>query len=136
MADITTLDRALAKAFGDGENALLFVSSAQTVASGDDIILTEGTTEGFLIPFYAHVFLGVQFFAADGTTPAVPTAGAMTVSVQTHNTKVWESPPTSNIDPTGPVTVDWSGNTYAIRVSPAALDVADNWRMYVTANKR
>jgi len=141
MADVTALDTTTTKSFPHEDSGVRFVSALQTVSSTDDIILTEGTTVGFSLSRYAHCFIGCQFFTSDASSAtATPTAGTMTIHVQTQNTRgedsgVWEAIPSNTITAATPVTRSWSGNTYAIRVSPASLDVATHWRIVVTGNR-
>ena len=71
---------------------------------------------------YPHCFIGVQFFKADGTTVAVPTAGTLTVKAKTiNNGGIWEDPTVSSIDATAPVTIDFAGNAIGVQLIPNAL---------------
>ncbi len=138
MADVTTIDNALGGALIP-LHSILYVSGVQTVASGDDIILTEGVTAGFVISGFTHIFLGVRFFdAADGAI-VTPGAGTMTISVQTINTlaleAVWESPTTNTIAAATPTTIDWAANTHAVKVAQASVTTATHWRVAITANR-
>ncbi len=137
MADVTTIDSLLSRSLTPYAS-LLFVSDKQTVSSGDDVILTEGTTAGFVISGYTHIFLGVEFLDASDAV-VTPGAGTMTISVQTINTlaleAVWESPTTATITAATPTTIDWAANTHAIKVAQASVTTATQWRVRITANR-
>lgn len=138
MADVTTLDNLLTRSLVPYAS-LLYVSDVQTVASGDDIILTEGVTAGFVISGYTHIFLGVRFYnAADGAI-VTPGAGTMTISIQTINTlaleAVWEAPATATITAATPTTIDWAANTHAVKVAQTSVTTATHWRVAITANR-
>ena len=138
MADVTTIDTALTRSLIP-YNSILYVSDVQDVTSGDDVILTEGITAGFVISGYTHIFLGVRFFdAADGNI-VTPGAGTMTISIQTINTlaleAVWESPTTATITAATPTTIDWAANTTAVKVAQASVTTATHWRVAITANR-
>ena len=84
-----------------------------------------------------HCFLGVQFFAdAEGTTPATPGAGTVTVLTQTINADpLFEAPIDNVIDATDPITVDWAGNSLGVQATPAGITVATHYRIVVSCNK-
>ena len=83
-----------------------------------------------------HVFAGLQFFAdAQGTIPATPGAGTVTIDVKTLNNGEFEAPPNPIIDATAQTTVDWGANTTEVRATPAGITVATHMKLVVTCNK-
>jgi len=85
-------------------------------------------------PSFAHCFLSVQILDVSGD-PVLGGAGTFTVTVYTANNNQPESPATSVIDATAPVTIDWSGNTTRVKVVPAGVTTAISYRVVVTANR-
>jgi hypothetical protein len=81
-----------------------------------------------------HVFLGIKMFNSGGTQ-IVDTTGSFAITVKTVNTNYYESPPTATIDATAPTTINWAGNTSAIKVVPTGLTDTDNYLVVVTANR-
>ncbi len=84
-----------------------------------------------------HCFVGIKFFAdSGGVTPAVPTTGTVTITIRTlNNTPNYEDPPINTINAASPTTLTWAANTMAVRATPAGVDVATHYRMFVTCNE-
>ena len=87
-----------------------------------------------------HCFVGLQFFQdADGDVDAFPTGGSTAIAISTVNNEPnFEAPPVTIIQAFTPTTLDWSGNTVAVRathaVTPSGGSVAF-WRLVVTTNE-
>ena len=138
MADVTTIQSRNLDLHHNRDEGILYISGSQTKASDDDIILTEdGETDADSLDLgaFPHVFIGIELLAADNGAQSTASAGTFTIHVQTYNSKFWEPIPSNTITAATQVTRSWSGNTYAIRVSPASLDVATHWRIVVTGNR-
>lgn len=113
-----------------GTNKLLTVYESDVVAVGETIEL-DGLDMG-----RPHCFVGAQFFSdAAGTTPAVPTAGTVTISVKTFNTQVYEPVADPVITASAPTTRSWSGNSIAVKAVPADIDVATHYKIVATCNE-
>ncbi len=84
-----------------------------------------------------HCFVGVRFFAdSGGAAEAVPTAGTVTISVQTMNTSPrFELIPISVIQALTPETLSWAANTLQVRATPSDVTVATHYRIVVTCNE-
>ena len=113
---------------------------SQTILSGDaqsaDIVEITSPVDVPWPTFLAHCFLSVRFFDAGGL-PVTPSAGTMTIEIQTlGNQPNWEDPPApTTIDATAPTTLDWAANTYGIRVTPAGLTGVDHWAVFAVFNQ-
>jgi hypothetical protein len=121
MATISTFKKS-----GNGDSMVSFVSDLGLVA---DTIDMDG-----LDPSYAHCFLGIQLVDAGGL-PVLGGAGSVAVTVYTANNNQGESPATSVIPATAPITVNWSGNTTRVTVVPTGITTAISYRVVLTANK-
>jgi len=112
---------------------------AQSIVSdeaqaADVVEMVSGVGDRFPIEL-VHVFVAVKFYDS-GDLPVTPSAGTLAVEVQTAgNQPNWEDPPTTTIDATAPTTLDWSANTYGIRVTPTGLTGVDHWVVVVYFNK-
>lgn len=84
-----------------------------------------------------HCFAGVQFFTdATGDTPAVPTAGSVSIEVQTlNNFPRFEFPSGFQISAFTPTTVSWAANTLKVKATPTQIDIATHYRLVVTCNE-
>lgn len=104
------------------------ISSAATTS--DSVDLTDLPTH------YPHCFLGIKMFDGAGAQIAAGVAtGTFTITVETENSGVAESPPTATIDANAPVTIDWAGNTQRVTVTGSALSGLTTWQVYVTMNR-
>lgn len=85
-----------------------------------------------------HCFAGVQFFSdAAGTVEATPTAGSLSITIQTLNTlPKFESPPDPNIIAASPTTVNWSANTKVVTITPTGIVGALFYKLVVTCNEK
>lgn len=84
-----------------------------------------------------HCFVGAQFFSdSAGLNKVVPTAGTITIDIETFNsTPALEQPQTPTIDATAPSTISWSANTFAVRGTPAGIVGANFYRLIVSCNE-
>lgn len=84
----------------------------------------------------AHSFVGAQFFSdAAGTTPATPTAGTLTIAIQTFNSQPKYDPISKDtIKAKTPETVSWAANAIAVRATPASIAGAAFYKIVVTSN--
>jgi hypothetical protein len=114
------------KKSGNGDSMMSFVSDLAAVADTVDL-------DG-LDPSFTHCFLGIQLVDVNGD-PVLGGAGTLAVTVYTMNNNQGESPATSSIDATAPVTVDWSGNTTRVEVVPTGITTAISYRVVLTCNK-
>jgi len=121
MATITTYTKVGA------HDTITIVSGAALL--GDTVTLTDLPVQG-----NTHVFLGVILLNAGGAE-IVDSAGTLTVSAKMVNTSEWETPQLNVIDATAPTTVNWSGNTRAIRVVPASLSDTVTYKVVATFNR-
>lgn len=79
-----------------------------------------------------HCFVSIRFFDGAGD-PVVPTAGTLTVLIQTQADN-FEAPPSNVIDATAATTVTWSANTEAVRITPIGLTDVTTWQAILTFN--
>ena len=84
-----------------------------------------------------HCFAGLQFFAdAQGSAPAIPGAGTVSIDILTLNTTpVFEDPPGNIINATALGTISWAANTLNVRATPTGITVATHYRLVVTCNE-
>jgi hypothetical protein len=85
-----------------------------------------------------HCFLSVRMY--DDADPAAATqivdsAGTFTLSIQTVNAGVYESPAVAVIDATAPTTLSWAGNTLKIKIVPDSLSDTVVYEVIATANR-
>lgn len=114
-----------------GPNEILSFKESPVVTVSTEIILSS------LDSVKPHCFLGVKFFSdAGGTTPAVPGAGTVTITIQTINSEpLFELPPDNLIDLTNQTTISWASNTKAVKAVPSGVTVATHYKVVVTCNE-
>ena len=146
MADVTAIERSatnLATLLGTtGDQMTLddqgveIWSEAQTLSNNDDIIIDE-TTSKLAIRRFAHVFASVHLYNSSGTELVSAGGGEFAIGVKTRNCGQWETPNNATIDATAPHTVNWAGNTFAVRAvyDHNVTGEALTWRLCITANK-
>ena len=86
----------------------------------------------------SHCFLSVKMYDnadPDVATQIVDSAGTFTLSIQTINAGVYESPSVAVIDAQVPTTLSWAGNTLKIKVVPALLSDTVVYEVVATANR-
>lgn len=81
-----------------------------------------------------HTFIGAKFFDGGGD-PVVPSAGTVTITVETINNGQWEAIPDNTIDATSPTTVSVGANLTRVRAVPTGLAGAVTWRLVATQNR-
>lgn len=106
----------------------LAVSSATVIA---DTVVLQNVVPNNL----THCFVSVQFFDSSGDS-ATPANGTVAITVKTLNSEKFEAVSGSPIDATAPVTLNFAANVSEIRAVPTSLDVANNYKVFVTANGR
>lgn len=117
------------RAAGNRDEAFVHViGTAAPVA--DTIELPVGAVSSQL----PHLFVGIQQFEADGTTPDLGGAGTYQISVKFRNSQVWEAL-TGTIDATAPTTQNLAGNVAQIRCVPTGVTTAILYELHVTANR-
>ena len=104
------------------------VSSAILIAN--TVVLTNPVSNNL-----SHCFVSVQFFDVSGD-PATPTAGTVAITVKTLNSEKFEAVSGSPITASAPVTLNFAANVSEIQAVPTGLDVANNYKLFVTANGR
>ncbi len=111
--------------------AVKFVES-EVVAVGTIITLSE------LDITKLRCFAGVQFFSdAEGTIPAIPSAGTVQIEIQTINTMpVFELAFDHVIIASAPTTVTWAANTQSVRATPTGVTGVTHYKLVVTLNER
>ncbi len=84
-----------------------------------------------------HCFVGAQFYSdAQGAAVATPTAGTVSIEVETINTSpVLEPIPDPTIEASAPCTRSWAANTRRVVATPSGIDVATYYSIKVTCNE-
>lgn len=126
MATITETKTLQVLARSETEPTILIESQTATVASSDTVALNG------LPPHFAHWFLSVQMFDADGLQVA-GSGGSFAVVIRTWNNGRNETPPVSSITASAPVTIDWSAPTTGVTVTPSGLSGVTSWCVRLAA---
>lgn len=93
--------------------------------------------ENLRIADFPHVFLSVQWYDSGGSQGGdLVSLAYWTVEIATSNSEHYEDPPEDRIQINNLKTVDWSGPTIGIRVTPTDMPVdVVEWAVTVTANR-
>ena len=96
-----------------------------------DTIILEGVQADAV-----HNFIGVLFFSdAAGTTPVVPGAGTVDITVETvNNAGTFEAIPDTPLTAATPETLSWNGNTKSVKAIPAGITTATHYKVVWTGN--
>jgi hypothetical protein len=85
---------------------------------------------------YGHHFVGVEFFSDSSGTPATPSSGTYSITVETWELPgVFQSPLSNLVTAATPVSVNFSGAPTKIKFDPDTIVGATHFRLIVNSNR-
>ncbi len=87
--------------------------------------------------YYAHHFVGVEFFSdAEGDTPVTPSGGTYLIEVETKELSgVYQAPGSNSITAATPESVTFAGNPLSIRFTPSTITGAAYFSIKLSSNR-